>query len=368
MLDEPRTRPTPRPGILDITPYKGGEGAVKGVDKVVKLSSNENCLGPSPKAVQAYQKAAETLALYPDGSASALRKAIGEVHDIDPERIVCGAGSDELLQLIARSYAGPGDEILFSEHGFLVYRLAAMQVGATPVAAPESDLKADVDALLARVTERTRVVFLANPNNPTGSYLSQTELERLYAGLPEATLLVIDGAYAEYVGVENYSSGVEMALAHDNVVATRTFSKIYGLASLRLGWMVAPAAVIDVINRMRGPFNVTGPALAAGEAALRDPDHAKRSADHNERELAYATREAERLGILARRSVGNFVLLRFAKERGKTAADADAVLKAACLILRRMEPYGLGDCLRLTLGARAANEAVFATLEKFLRA
>ena len=265
------SNPVPRPGIMDIDPYVGGESSLDGRDKVIKLSSNESAFGPSPKAAAAYNDAAEELHRYPDGAAQELRETIARIEELDPARIVCGAGSDELIALLVRGYAGPGDEVLHSKHGFLMYPIAARTAGASPIAAPERDLRADVDALLERVTARTRLLFLANPNNPTGSYLAEAELHRLRAGLPERVLLVIDSAYAEYVTEDDYGSGAGLVEAFDNVVMTRTFSKIHGLAALRLGWAYCPPAVAGVLNRLRGPFNVSQAAQAAGVASRSRP-------------------------------------------------------------------------------------------------
>src|SRR6201987_2108763 len=226
----------PRPGILDINPYVGGEAKVAGIERPIRLASNESALGPSSKAIAAYRALAGEIYRYPDGNAQELREALGCCHGIDPARIVCGAGSDELITLLLRCYAGPGDEVLYSRHGFLMYPINAMAVGATPIAAPEREQTTDVDAVLARVTERTRIVFIANPNNPTGTYIPFDEVKRLHAGLPKHVLLVIDAAYAEYVRRNDYESGIELVATSENVVMCRTFSKIHGLAELRLGW------------------------------------------------------------------------------------------------------------------------------------
>ena len=253
----------PRQGILDIAPYVPGKSALAGG---VKLSSNETPFGPSPRAVEAYLAGAKTLSRYPDGSARPLREAIAKLYGLDPARIVCGAGSDELLNLLATAYLGPGDEAIYSRHGFLVYRIVILARGATPVVAPEKNLTADVDEILARVTPATRMVYLANPNNPTGTYLTFDEIKRLRTGLPDDVLLVLDAAYAEYVRANDYEAGIELVATTNNTVMTRTFSKIYGLASLRIGWAYCPDAVADALNRIRGPFNVSGPAIAAGVA------------------------------------------------------------------------------------------------------
>ncbi len=356
--------PEPRPGVLEIAAYVGGKHSVPGADQVVVLSANENPLGPSPAAIDAYRAAADTLHRYPDGSAEALRAAIGERFGLDPDRIVCGAGSDELIALLIRAYAGLGDEVLYSRHGFLMYEISAKSAGATPVAAPETNLTADVDALLDSVSERTRLLFLANPNNPTGSYLPDSELRRLRAGLRDDVLLVVDAAYAEYVDVDDYEPGAELAESHDNVVMLRTFSKIFGLASLRLGWAYAPPAVADVLNRVRGPFNVSAAAQAAGIAALGDREHTKTSREHNRRWRDWLVQQLGGLGLEAPPSAGNFVLVRFA---GKARADAayDHLLSHG-IIARPMGGYGLSDSIRVTIGLEHENRALIDALSDHL--
>ncbi len=360
-------RPAPRPGVLDIEAYVPGKSAAPGVARVFKLSSNETPLGPSPKAVEAYRAGADKLSAYPDGSSTQLREAIGRVYGLDPKRIVCGAGSDELLNLLAHAYVGPGDEGIFTEHGFLVYRIAILGAGGTPVVVPEVKLTADVDVILAAVTERTRIVFIANPNNPTGTYLPFDEIKRLQAGLPGHVLLVLDAAYAEYVSRNDYAAGIELAATCDNVVMTRTFSKIHGLASLRIGWLYGPAHVADALNRIRGPFNLTGSAIAAGAAAIEDTAFLDAAARFNEQWLGWLTSEIQRLGFEVTPSVANFVLVHFPTEPGRTAQDADAFLTARGLILRRLENYGLPHALRLSVGSEEANRAVVAALADFAR-
>lgn len=362
----PSDRPTPRPGILDIAAYVPGRDHVEGVEKVYKLSSNETPLGPSPKAVAAYTAAAASLETYPDGGATPLREAIGRRYGIDPARIVCGTGSDELLALVTHAYLGPGDEGLYSRHGFLVYKIGIMANGGTPVVADETDLTADVDKLIAKVGPRTKIVYLANPNNPTGTYLPFDEVKRLHAALPPHVLLVLDAAYAEYVRANDYASGLELALTAPNVVMTRTFSKIYGLAALRLGWMVGPAHVIDALNRIRGPFNVNAPAIAAGAAAIADEAHLATALAHNDEWLPKLTREIESVGLTVTPSVGNFILIHFPTTAGKTARDADAFLSKRGLVLRAVRAYELPDCLRMTIGSAEANQLVIAALREFM--
>jgi len=359
------TTPQARPGILDIVPYRGGESALAGFDRVIKLASNESPLGPSPRARSAYRDAARRLERYPDGSSQALREALGQHHGIAPERIVCGNGSDELLDLCTRAYAGVGDEVLYSQYGFLVYPLSARHVGATPVAAPERHYRADVDALLERAGPRTRVVFVANPNNPTGSYLTAEEVVRLREGLPADTLLVVDAAYAEYVGRNDYTSGLELVERYDNVVMTRTFSKIYGLAALRLGWAYCPPDIADVLNRLREPFNVTAPAQAAGIAALADAAHRESARAHNDTWLPRLSEAVRDLGLEVLPSVANFILVRFPATRGGAPA-ADAHLRGEGIIVRDMRPYGLPDCLRITIGRAAENRALIASLRRLM--
>ncbi|KMO34918.1 histidinol-phosphate transaminase [Methylobacterium aquaticum] len=360
-------RPVPRPGVLAIEAYVPGKSAAPAGVRLHKLSSNETPMGPSPAAIAAMQETAAHLELYPDGSSAKLRQAIAQKYGLDPERIVCGAGSDELLSLLTYAYMGPGDEGLYSQYGFLVYRIAILAAGGTPVVAPERDHTTDVDALLAAVTDKTRIVYLANPNNPTGTYLPFDEVRRLHAGLPKTTLLVLDAAYAEYVRRNDYAAGLELVAESENVVMTRTFSKVYGLAALRIGWMVAPAAIADAVNRIRGPFNLGAAAIAAGAAAMADDGHIAKAVAHNDAWLPKVTVALEGLGLAVTPSVGNFVLIHFPEEAGRTAAEADAYLTARGLILRRVGAYGLPNALRMTIGTQEANEAVVAALTEFVK-
>jgi histidinol-phosphate aminotransferase len=360
------TRPQPRPGVLKIAPYVPGKSDAPGAEKVFKLSSNESPLGPSANAIAAYRAAGEHLEDYPDGASSALREAIGEAYGLDPDRIVCGAGSDDLINLIARAYLTDGDEAIHTTHGFVVYPIATLGAGATPVVAPETDYTANVDAILARVTPKTKIVFLANPNNPTGTYIPFDEVKRLHRGLPANVLLVLDAAYAEYVQRNDYESGLELVATSDNVVMCRTFSKIYALAALRLGWVVGPAHVIDAINRIRGPFNVNAPAIAAGVAAIRDTAHLEYSRAHNARWLPWLTEEISKLGLKVTPSVANFVLIHFTDAKGRTAAEADAFLSKRGLVLRQVGVYKLPNALRMSVGTEEANRLVVQSLAEFL--
>ena len=360
------TRPQPRPGVLDIEAYVPGKSRAPGVAKVFKLSSNETPLGPSPRAIAAYKAWADHLQDYPDGSASDLREAIGRAFGLDPDRIVCGAGSDDLLHLLAHAYLVDGDEAIHTVHGFLIYPIVTLGAGAKPVIVPERDYTADVDAILDAVTKKTKIVFIANPNNPTGTCLSFDEVKRLHHGLPPNVLLVIDAAYADYVRRNDYEAGIELVATSENVVMCRTFSKIHGLAALRLGWMFAPAHVVETINRIRGPFNVTGPAIAAGVAAIEDVEHQERSREHNTRWLDWLTREIGKLGLKVTPSVANFLLIHFPETKGRTAKGADAFLSARGLILRQTTAYKLPNALRMTVGSEEANRLVVAALKDFL--
>jgi histidinol-phosphate aminotransferase len=360
-----KTGPVPQPGILEINAYVPGESSIPGGLTPIKLSSNETPLGASPHAIAAYKAVADQLERYPDGGATDLRNAIARHYGLNPDRIVCGCGSDELINLIAHAYLGPGDEALYTEHGFLMYKIATLSSGATPVSVPEKGFHADVDAVLARATPRTKVVFLANPNNPTGTYLPHDEVRRLQKGLPDRTLLVLDAAYSEYVRRNDYEAGLELVATTENTVMTRTFSKIYGLAALRLGWAYCPAAVADVLNRVRGPFNVTAPAIAAGIAALADRAHVETAIAHNDKWLPWVSAELEKLGLTVTPSVGNFILIHF-PARGKDAAAADEHLKSRGIILRRVAAYGLPAALRMTIGTEDDNRKVVAALAQFM--
>ncbi len=360
------SKPTPRPGVLDIAAYVPGTQDVTGRNRVHRLASNETPLGPSPAAIAAVKASADHLQLYPDGSATMLRTAIAAQFGLNADRIVCGAGSDELLNLLAQAYIEPGDEAIYTEHGFLIYRIAILGTGGIPVVAPETDLTASVDAILAAVTPKTKLVFLANPNNPTGTYLPFSEVRRLHSGLPGHVLLVLDAAYAEYVRHNDYDSGIELVATSDNVVMTRTFSKIHGLAALRLGWLYGPADVVDAINRIRGPFNVGAPAIAAGAAAIADQTFVDTAVAHNEEWLPWVTRALEQLGLTVTPSAGNFVLVHFPDADGKRAADADRFLLDRGIILRRVAAYGLPNALRMTIGDEEANRDTVEALRAFL--
>jgi histidinol-phosphate aminotransferase len=360
------SRPIPRPGVLAIDPYVPGKSAAPGTGRTFKLSANETPLGPSPRAIQTVRDMADTLAIYPEGSSRKLREAIGARYGLDPTRIVAGAGSDEILEMLALAYIGPGDEGLYSQYGFLEYKIVTLGAGGAPVVAPERNYTSDVDALLACVTEKTRLVFIANPNNPTGTYLPAGEVARLARALPKNAILVLDGAYAEYVEREDYEAGIALVDALDNVVMTRTFSKIHGLAGLRVGWGYGSDHIVDALNRIRPPFNVSSIGAAAGVAALEDVAHIEKAVAHNARWLPWLTREISALGLEVLPSVANFIAIRFPDTPGLTAADADHFLTERGLILRAIKAYGMDEFLRLTVGVEEANELVVAALREFM--
>lgn len=356
--------PKPKSSILSIAPYVGGKSKARPGVRVVKLSSNETPLGASQEALKAFMESASSLHRYPDGNATVLREAIGEVYNIPPERIVCGAGSDELIAFLIHAYTEPGDEVLYSQHGFLMYKIYAQGAGAVPVTAPEKNLRVDIDALLAAVTKRTKLVFVANPNNPTGSYITKAELKKLRDGLPANVLLVVDGAYAEYCEQKDYSCGRELVESTDNTVMLRTFSKIYGLSALRIGWAYAPANIVDVLNRVRGPFNVSSPAIVAAAAAVRDKAFTAKARAFNDEWLPWLSKEIATLGLKVHPSIANFILVEFTPGQ---AEKANAFLMERGLIVRDVVAYGLPNHLRITIGLPDDNRAVVQALAEFLK-
>lgn len=354
-----------KPSIYDIAPYIAGESnAAENSKPVIKLSSNEGAFGPSPMAVQALQKMATTMHRYPESGCLELRQALAQKNNIKAENIICGAGSDEIISLLCQAYAGEEDEVLYSQHGFLMYPISAKAAGATPVTAPEKNLKADPVALLNAVTDKTKILFLANPNNPTGSYLTTDEVADLHAKLPPNVLLVLDAAYAEYVDAPDYSAGHDLAAVHDNVVVTRTFSKLYALGGLRLGWGHASDAVIDVLNRVRGPFNVGASAQAAGLAALNDNDFIEMSRAHNTKARAWVVDELTKLRLIVYPSECNFLLVSLGDD--ERAEQARLHLKEDGILVRQMDGYGLPKCLRITIGTDDEMVSVIESLKKYL--
>ncbi|MEM8724475.1 MAG: histidinol-phosphate transaminase [Pseudomonadota bacterium] len=359
------SKPTPKPWIESIHAYVPGKATASDGRPLVKLSANENPLGTSPAALAALEEARGEAASYPDPDSKELRAKIAEIHGLEPDRIVCGTGSDELLNLAAQGFAGPGDEVLFSRYSFSVYDIATRRCGATPVEAPDREYTSDVDALLAAVSERTRVVFLANPNNPTGTWISSSEVARLHAGLPSDVLLVVDEAYAEYLAPGEQRASFALAAAHENVLVTRTFSKIYGLAAERIGWATGAPGLIDTLNRIRGPFNVTASGQRAGLAALGDQDFVTASRENNAAERTRFAEAVAALGNHGLRSVpseANFLLVLFEGDL-KAEAARDALAEAGYAV-RHLPGQGLPQALRITIGKSEDMDRVIATLRK----
>ncbi len=352
---------TPQPGIMDIALYQGGAAHVEGVSNVVKLSSNENPFGPSDASVKAFEATARSLHRYPSADHAELRSAIAEVHDLDADRIICGAGSDEVIAFLCQAYAGPGDEVIHTEHGFAMYAISARAAGATPVEVPERSRVTDVDALLAACNERTKLVFIANPNNPTGTMIAASELARLAANMPSQAILVLDGAYAEYV--EGYDGGAALVDGRDNVVMTRTFSKIYGLGALRIGWGYGPKHIIDVLNRIRGPFNVSNSALQTAEAAVRDQAYVTHCREANAKWRDWLAHALGEHGVPSDVSLANFILARFGSE--EEAGECDTYLQSQGLIVRRVKGYKLPNALRITVGDEASCRQVAHAVGQF---
>lgn len=354
----------PRPSILSVEPYVGGESKIPGVNRIIKLSSNEGAFGPPPGAIEAIRAMAAEAHRYPDGNGKAIREAIGARFGLDPARIVVGNGSDELLALIILAYGGEGTDIVMSAHGFQMYEITGRWAGCQVIKVPEKNLTTDVDGMLAAVGPRTRLMFLANPNNPTGSILPQAEVDRLRAGLREDVLLVLDSAYAEYVTRPDYDAGAKLVDASGNTVMTRTFSKIFGMGGMRLGWAYAPAPIVDVLSRVRGPFNVNAAAMAAGVAAVAEKGWVEKSVAHNTEWRGKVTDGLTGAGIKVWPSEGNFVLADFGTPAKAKAADE--AMRARGLIVRAMGGYGLPQCLRITIGTAEECTMVIDALTAFM--
>jgi histidinol-phosphate aminotransferase len=357
------SQPRPRPGIDRIAAYVPGVSQAPGAARVFKLSSNESPLGASPAAIRALSEAAASLHLYPDGASVALRQGVAARHGLEPERILCGCGSNEIIGLVAQAYLDTGDEAVIPRYGFSEFEIVTRANGGVPVLAPETDFTADVDAMLAAVTPRTRIVFLANPNNPTGTFLPGAEIRRLHAGLPPDVILLLDEAYAEYAA-SPWESGLTLARTAQNVVVTRTFSKIFGLASLRVGWGYFPVAMAQAVNRIRYPFNVSGVAQAAAVAALGDVSFIQAARDHNDRWRPWLAQELSGLGLAVTPGAVNFLLTHL--PAGKSASAAYDYLLKQGVIVRPLTAYGLPDSLRISVGVEEGNRALMRFLGGFM--
>ena len=349
--------------ILEIEPYKPGKSSVNNKTKIIKLSSNENALGTSQKAIDVYQEHINKIYRYADGSCNDLREAIAQKYQINADKIVCGAGSDEIIALLTQSFCDVGDEVLYSEYGFLMYPISAKRVGANPIIARETNLVANVDNLLAKISNKTKIIFLANPNNPTGSYLNNIEIERLIKNTPKNILVVLDLAYCEFVDNADYPDVIKLVNQYENVVMMRTFSKIYGLASLRLGWSYSSIYVANVLNRARGPFNVSGAAQSAGVAAINDDEFIQQSKSHNKKWLKILSTEFNKINIKHYPSCANFILLDFITI--KECQKINQFLLDNGVILREMSAYNLSNCLRMTIGKEMENLKVIELFKKY---
>jgi histidinol-phosphate aminotransferase len=346
--------------ISEIANYIPGKAKI-GSKKVIKLSSNENALGSSPKALDIYKKHAEEIMRYADGSCVLLREALAIKNKISAEQIVCGAGSDEILAFLTSAFAGVGDEVIYSEHGFLMYPISAKRVGAKAVKVKEKNLRTDVDAMIAAITPKTKIIFIANPNNPTGSYVSELEVRKLINAVPKNILIVLDHAYEEFVEESDYPNAISLVNEFENVVVTRTFSKIYGLASLRIGWSYSSSYVAEILNKIRGPFNVGGPAQVSAVAALQDEEFFAKSKTHNKKWLEIFFAEIAKIPeIKAHPSVANFILLDFGTQ--EFCQKINNMLLEKGFILREMGAYGLPSCLRMTIGTESENNEILKIL------
>jgi histidinol-phosphate aminotransferase len=348
--------------ILEIEPYKPGKSSIGDGRKTIKLSSNENALGTSQKAIVAYKEHIDKICHYADGGCNNLREAIANKYQINASQIVCGAGSDEIIALLAHSFCDIGDEVLCSEYGFLMYFISAKRVGALPIKAKETNLVANVDNFLAKISNKTKIIFIANPNNPTGSYLNKIETERLIKNTPSNILIVLDFAYCEFVDYDDYPDAIRLVNEYKNVIMIRTFSKIYGLASLRLGWSYSSMYVADVLNRARGPFNISGAAQASGIAAINDDEFIQQSKFHNIKWLKILATQFDIIGIKHYPSCANFILLDFITT--EKCQKINQFLLNNGIILREMSAYNLPNCLRITIGKEAENLQVIKLLTK----
>ena len=352
----------PQPGIMKIDLYEGGASQLEGQDEVVKLSSNENPLGPSPKAVEAYSMSGEALHRYPSSSHNKLRHAISKVLNLPSENIICGVGSDEIISLLCQTFSGQGDEVIYTEHGFAMYKISALSAGANPIAVEEKNRTTDINNILNKCNKNTKLIFIANPNNPTGTMINLKQVQELARKIPKQVLMVLDGAYAEYV--DDYDGGIQLVKNTDNVIMIRTFSKIYGLGGMRIGWGFGSKSIIEALQRVRGPFNLSVPALAVAEAAINDQDYVKRCKEENNTNRDWLIKSLRKLGLACDNSFTNFVLPRF--ENSTQAELCDKYLQSKGFIVRRVDGYNLPDSLRITVGDRSTCERLVTVIKEFL--
>lgn len=350
--------------ILKIDPYRPGKSDIGGQKGVIKLSSNENALGSSKKAIEAYESHSSKIFRYASGGCEKLREALASKYNIEFDGIVCGAGSDEIIALLVQSFCGAGDEVLYSDHGFLMYPISAKRVGSLPVAAKEINLTTSIDNILTKISDKTKMIFIANPNNPTGSYLDVGEVRRLLELVPKDIIIVLDQAYSEFVDKKDYIDATYLVKEHKNLVVTRTFSKIFGLASLRLGWSYSSAYIADILHRMRGPFNVSGAAQAAGIASINDKEFIEESKNYNNKWLEIVSQELKNIGLKIYPSIANFILIDFGSPQ--KCIEANKFLLENGIILREMQAYKLPSCLRMTIGSKEENQMVIKLFQEFI--
>lgn len=360
--------PSPQSSLLKINPYIPGESKLNTEKKIIRLASNENPLGASPKAKEAYLNVKNEFFRYPDAPSQTLRNTLAELYNLSSNQLICGNGSDELIYLLARSYAGEGDEIVFSQYGFAMYKIAALAAGATPIEVPaKENLQQDLDHILQKITPKTKLIYLANPNNPTGEMIDKKTIEDFHKNIPENVILVLDSAYSEYIDDPSYSSGMDLISNHSNIVMLRTFSKLYGLAGLRIGWAYGPLEIIDVLHRARSPFNVNLPAQTAAEAALSDYEFIERSKKINNSGLINLKEALENLDLIVYPSGGNFFLVEFPDNPKYTASQANDWLKNDGILVRPVGPYGLNNHLRITIGLDDEIDRLVLSLKDFLK-
>ncbi len=357
---------TPRPGIMNIKPHMVATPSHDGSSPMVNLSSNESALGPSPRAAEAARQALQTIERYPEDGPTLLAAAIGQTFGLEPSRIVCGHGSDELLGRLARAYLNPGDELIHSVHGYLKFPNYAHAMGAIPIAAPDLNFRASVDGILSCVTGKTRMILLANPDNPTGTCLSGDEIRRLHRGLPEQVLLVLDSAYAEYVHAPDYELPTALIDQSHNVVMTRTFSKVYGMAGMRLGWLYGPASVIDVLQRLGLTFPISAPAVAAGIAAVTDLAYTAHIKAYNRAQMLTFSGELRAMGLRYFESNTNFLLLDF-DGQSKSAKQAYDELYRHGIAARMFNSPDYKNMLRITIGLEDEMRKAAALLRAYMQ-
>ena len=357
----------PKRGIDTIKIYKGGTSKISGIKNIIKLSSNESPLGPSKKAIDAYQKSSSKLSRYPELTAESLQQIVASKFNLNSDQIICGTGSDEILIFVALAFCSPGDEIIHAQHGFEMYPIVTKYVGAESVLAEEIDYKISINSILDNVSDSTKIIFIANPNNPTSTYLNRKELRLLMNKISKNIVVVIDAAYAEFTDADDYDRTFDLANEYENVIITRTFSKAYSLAGLRLGWGYASKILIDIIKKVRPPFNLPHGAIAAGIAALHDDDHLHKVVKHNSNIKSWFIDELNNLGFKAYKTQANFVFVLIPEKENQSASIINDYLISNGIAVRYLLSYGLDNALRITLGTREELDLTIKMLKEFVK-